>query len=54
MRRMVRIWWVSSVFNEAYNKLNSWELLYKSEIKEYVGTRKAKVRRDFLPWMITD
>ena len=47
-------WWVSSVFDEVDDKLNSWELLYKSVINEYVGTRKAKIRRDSLTWMTTD
>jgi len=47
-------WWVSSVFDEVDDKLNLWELLYKSVINEYVGTRKARIRRDSLPWMTTD
>ena len=47
-------WWVSSVFDEADDKLNSWELLYKNVMNEYVGTRKTRVRRDSLPWMTTD
>eukprot|EP00112_Aurelia_sp_Birch-Aquarium-sp1_P023383 Seg6949.1 transcript_id=Seg6949.1/GoldUCD/mRNA.D3Y31 product="hypothetical protein" protein_id=Seg6949.1/GoldUCD/D3Y31 len=46
-------WWISSVFYEVGDKLNTWELLYKNVVNEYVKTRKAKVRKDSLPWMTT-
>ena len=46
-------WWISFVFDEVDDKLNAWELLYKNVVSEYVKIRKAKVRKDSLPWMTT-
>eukprot|EP00112_Aurelia_sp_Birch-Aquarium-sp1_P010550 Seg2249.2 transcript_id=Seg2249.2/GoldUCD/mRNA.D3Y31 product=Fibropellin-1 protein_id=Seg2249.2/GoldUCD/D3Y31 len=47
-------WWVSSVFEETDDVLNAWELLYNNVVDEYIKVRKAKVRKDSLPWITTD
>ena len=33
--------------------VNSWELLYKDVVNEFVIERKAKVRSNSLPWITT-
>ena len=47
-------WWVSNISDDMDDVWYAWEYLYNEIIKEFVTTRKAKVRTDSLPWITTE
>ena len=46
-------WWISNIFDDKDDVWYAWEYIYNEIIKEFVTTRKAKVRTDSLPWITT-
>ena len=42
------------MFEDIDDVVNTWELLYKDVVKEFVTERKAKVRSNSLPWITTE
>ena len=47
-------WWVSNVFEDIDDVANSWEVLYKGIVEEFIIERKAKIRTNSLPWITTE
>ena len=47
-------WWVSNVFEDIDDVANSWEVIYKGIVEEFIIERKAKIRTNSLPWITTE
>ena len=47
-------WWISNLFEDLDEVVNTWELLYKNIVDEFITTRKAKIRKNSLPWVTTE
>ena len=44
-------WWVCSTFEETDDVTQAWSKMYDSIVEEHVKARKAKIRKDSLPWV---
>lgn len=44
-------WWISNVFDDLDDVVNTWELLYKDVVNEFITERKVKLRKNSLPWV---
>ena len=43
-----------NVFQDIDDVVNTWELLYKDVVNEFLMERKAKVKSNLLPWITTE
>ena len=44
-------WWVTSLFHDIDDVIHAWELLFKDVLDTHIPTRRAKIRKESLPWV---
>ena len=47
-------WWIGNLFDDIDDVVNTWELLYKDVVDEFITERNVKLRQNSLPWVNTD
>ena len=44
-------WWIGNLFDDIDDVVNTWELLYKDVVDEFITERNVKLRQNSLPWV---
>ena len=47
-------WWISNLFDDIDDVVNTWELLYKDVVNEFITEQNVKLRQNSLAWVNTD
>ena len=42
-------WWIGNLFDDIDDVVNTWELLYKDVVDEFITERNVKLRQNSLP-----